>query len=155
MQIQVQLFPAVTVVMLRHVGPYEELSAKFDQLWDWVSRHGVSVTRTIGIYYDNPDFVPARQLRSAACVEVRSGFQLTERDGLPLDLGTIAGGEYATVRYVGPYEDLARVWSEMTAEIEGRMRRTISDNPAYEVYVNDASETAPQDLVTELFMPLE
>lgn len=152
--INVQYFSASNVVMLRHSGDYEALSEKFDQLWEWVEANQVPVLRTIGIYYDNPDFVPTHQLRSAACVEVRTGFQLVDRGGLPLELGTLMGGEYATLRHVGPYDELGRIWSEMTTQIEGPMGRQISDEPAYEVYVNDASDTEPQNLVTELFMPL-
>lgn len=154
MNVQVVQLPAIRVVMLRHTGPYEELSAEFDRLWAWVTRNNVPVQRTIGIYWDNADYVPASKLRSAACVEVRAGFGLTDRGGLPLTLEEIAGGVYATTRFVGPYEDLAPVWTNLTNYIERTLRRDISDEPAFEVYVNDASDTPPSQLITELYMPL-
>jgi len=154
LNITTHVFPAIPVVMLRHVGPYEGLSDEFDRLWNWVTAQNVTATRTIGIYYDNPDYVATSRLRSAACVEVPATFQIADAGGLPLELGKIAAGEYATLRYVGPYEDLAQVWSGMTKHIEKKMRRQISGSPAYEVYVNDASDTAPKDLITDLYMPL-
>lgn len=149
----VQLAP-IRVVSLGHVGPYEGLSAEFDRLWTWVTAQNVPATRTIGIYWDNPDVTPANQLRSAACVEVPPEFTLGDTGGLMLALGTIAGGSYAMTRFVGPYERLAPVWSDLTRYVERDLRRTISEEPAFEVYVNDASETPPNELITELYMPV-
>ncbi len=154
MDIQIVSLDSIPIVMIQHRGPYEEVGAVFEQLWSWVTAQSVPVQRTIGIYWDNPDYVAQSQLRSAACVEVPSSFQLYDRSGLPLEMSSIAPGQYATTRFVGPYEDLAPVWSNLTRHVEGTLRRQISDNPAFEVYVNDPSDTSPQDLITELYLPV-
>lgn len=154
MNVQVRPFSPIPVVMLNHVGPYEGLSGEFDRLWDWTQAQGVPAGRLIGIYYNNPDVVSASRLRSAACVEVAASFMVGDRGGLPLERSQIAGGEYATTRFNGPYEDLAAVWSQFTAYVEGTLGRTIREDPAYEVYVNDPSDTPPDALVTELYMPV-
>lgn len=154
-QVSIQSIPPIPVVAYKFIGPYENLSPCFDQLWEWVERHQVPASRTIGIYWDNPDFTPANQLRSAACVEVPADFQIANADGLPLANEQIAGGRYATTRFVGPYENLAPVWTAFTEKIEGEMRQQIdSEKPAFEVYVNDAGTTPPDQLITELYMPL-
>jgi AraC family transcriptional regulator len=147
-----QLAP-IPVVMLRHTGSYDGVGPVFDQLWGWVTSNSVPVQRTIGIYWDDPDEVPANKLRSAACVEVPLGYQVTNNGGLPIELQYIAGGAYVTTRFVGPYEKLAPVWSELTRYC-GQIGREISDNPAFEVYVNDASDTPADQLITELYMPV-
>jgi len=154
MNVQVNNYLAIRVVMIRHRGPYENLSISFDDLWKWVEANGVPAQRTIGIYWDNPDEVAVHKLRSAACVEVPTSYQISNQGSLPLEIGEIAGGDYATTRFMGPYEDLGPVWTQFTRYIEGTLRRRISNEPAFEVYVNDASDTPPQQLVTELFMPL-
>lgn len=154
MNVQVISVAPIPVVMLRHRGPYDGLSDSFDRLWSWASAHGVPAGRLIGVYWDNPDYVAASQLRSAACVEVPASFAFTDLGGLRLEASTIAGGTYATARFVGPYEDLAPVWSGLTEYIEGDLRRRIGDDPAFEVYVNDPSDTAPRDLITDLYMPV-
>jgi len=140
--------------MLPHYGPYDQISGAFDQLWNWASSNGVNVQRMIGVYYDNPDYTPAAQLRSAACVEVPPGFQIGNSAGLPLQIQDLAGGQYATTRFVGPYEDLAPVWTNFTNYIEGTLRLRISDNPAFEIYLNDPSNTPANQLITDLYMPL-
>jgi len=155
MDVQLISMSPIRIAMIRHVGPYEDLGPKFDDLWAWVEQHGVDAQRTIGIYWDNPDFVPARRLRSAACVEVPPGTSVPFGGGVPIEIGEIAGGTYATTTFVGPYEDLAPIWAGFTRQIEGPLRRTISQqNPAFEVYVNDASCTPPAQLITELYMPV-
>lgn len=155
MNIQVLQVVPIRVVVLRHTGLYEGLETAFDRLWTWVEAHNVQPGRTIGIYFDNPDLVPSSQLRSAACVEVPPSFTLSNSTGLPLEMDWIAGGEYATTRHVGPYDRLERVWAEMSREVEGPLKRRIpEDVPAFEVYVNDASETPPNKLITDLYMPV-
>ncbi len=154
MNIQVNNLPAARIVMLRHTGSYDGIGDVFDKLWTWVSSHNVPVQRTIGIYWDNPDEVPTEKLRSAACVEIPDSYQITDSGGLSLILDQLAPGDYATTRYVGPYENLGPVWGELTSYVEQTLRRAISENPAFEVYVNDPSDTPPSQLITDLFMPL-
>ncbi len=154
MDAQVIDLKPIRVVMIRHTGPYDQLDRLFEQLWKWIGAKNVPAQRTIGIYWDNPDFTAPSALRSAACVEVPEDFQLADKGGLPLEISEIYGGTYVTLRYVGPYDDLASVWQDLTKSIEKNLKRTISERPAFEVYVNDASETEPKDLITELYMPI-
>jgi AraC family transcriptional regulator len=149
----VQIDP-IPVVMLRHVGSYDGTSAAFDQLWDWLQTKQIPTERTLGIYYDDPDEVPVAQLRSAACFELAPGQEISDRRGLPIEVSEVAGGTYVTTRFVGPYEALAPVWTALTAYTTGKLGKTISSNPAFEVYVNDASDTPANELITDLFMPV-
>ena len=147
---------AIKVAMLNHYGSYDTIGDTFEKLFQWVETFNVPVQRTIGIYYDNPDFVKEKDLRSAACVEVPDHFQITDRGNLSLlILSSIPGGEYASARFVGPYDKLSAVWTEMTSIIEEQRGLTINGTAAaFEVYVNDAEDTPPNQLITELYMPL-
>jgi AraC family transcriptional regulator len=154
MNVQLVQIDPIKVVMLRHTGPYDQIGPKFDQLWQWSKSQSIPSGRVLGLYGDNPDYVEASLLRSAACVEVPEGYQITDPNGLSLEAGAIAGGSYATTRYVGPYEEMTAVWSRFTQQIEGSLGKEISDRPAFEVYVNDPAETPASELVTDLYMPL-
>jgi AraC family transcriptional regulator len=155
LNIRVVPLTPIRTVMLKRLGPYEDISSTFDQLFQWVEANNVPVMRTIGVYWDNPEYTDAPSLRSAACVEVHPGFQITNNGGLHLQLEDIPGGQYSTARYQGPYEHLAAVWTTLTTYTENTLKRSIKENAgAFEVYVNDASETAPNDLITDLYMPL-
>ena len=154
MNVQVVQIDPIEVAMIRHTGPYEELSPDFGRLRDWADNHKIPPQRVIGIYWDNPDYVDASDLRSAACIELPPRFQGAAIDGLAIELGKISGGKYATMRYVGPYEDMAPVWTKFTGYIEGDLSLAIRQDPAFEVYVNDPRNTSPQGLITDLFMPV-
>jgi AraC family transcriptional regulator len=155
MNIETVWLKPIPCIMLFHTGPYEQIEQKFTELWSWIQANGVPGMRSIGIYFDNPDHVPPHQLRSAACVEVPDEWTPPAR-GLPGQLGEIDGGTYARVVHRGPYDQLAAVWEAMTKEIEGPMGKTIPENiPAFEIYVNDAETTEPDQLVTELYMPIQ
>ncbi|MFI5384858.1 MAG: GyrI-like domain-containing protein [Fimbriimonadales bacterium] len=154
MNAQVIQIAPIPVVMLRHVGSYDEVGPVFDQLWNWTQAQGIPTERTIGVYWDDPDEVPAARLRSAACFEIPLGYQIADRSGLQVEVTDIAGGTYVTTRFVGPYENLAPVWNELEQYVENTVRRQISSNPAFEIYVNDASDTPADQLITELYMPV-
>lgn len=156
MEMNVQLIqvPPIRVLMLRHIGPYDQIGPKFEQLWAWIARNNVPAQRSIGVYWDNPDFVPPSQCKSAACAELPLVYSPPDRAGTAIEVTQLHGGEYAMTTFVGPYEELAPVWSELTTYVEESLRRKISTEPAFEVYVNDPSATPPHLLKTELFMPL-
>ena len=144
----------IRIAKVRHTGPYEQISSAFERLWEWVEAHQVPASRTIGLYFDNPDFVPTDELRSAACVEIPHSYDVMNRTGTPVEVGMISGGDYATTRYMGPYEAMEPVWSEFTQHVENNLKRALSDDPAMEVYVNDPSDTPADRLITDLYLPL-
>ncbi len=156
MKIQVVALTPIPLVMISHVGPYDQLPAKFEQLSQWVEQTGTPIKRWIGVYWDNPEEVDASQLRSGAAVEVAIGFSLVPTGNFPVVMHHIDGGDYATTTYVGPYEEMEPAWARFGRHIEQTLKRTIiTDEPAFEVYVNDPEDTAPADLITELYMPVK
>jgi AraC family transcriptional regulator len=155
MDIKINFLAPIYVAMIHHKGAYDQLSNKFEQLFGWVESESVPITRTIGIYWDNPELVNARDLRSAACVEVPMNYLISGVNGISLEKGQIAGGNYATTTFVGPYHKLEKVWSELISEVEGAMGRVITDSPSFEVYVNDPSDTQESELITELYLQIQ
>lgn len=145
----------IHVLMVRHTGSYDGISPVFDQLWSWIESHGIQTKRTIGVYWDDPDTTPTARLRSAACFEIADGTAIPpDTGGMAIEATYIQGGQYVTTTFTGPYEKLAPVWSNLTSYTQNTLGKQISDNPAFEIYVNDASETPADQLITELYMPV-
>lgn len=154
MNVQIVRLNPISIIKVSHIGPYEELGPKFESLWSWIEQNNIPATRSIGIYYDNPEHVPANRLRSAACVEVPDGYIITA-NGAPGFVATLAGGDYATMTYTGPYEAMEPVWTQFTSYVESILNRTVRENdPAFEVYVNDPANTPPDQLITEMYLPV-
>ena len=64
----------------------------------------------------------------------------------------IPGGKVATCLHVGPYQEIEKAYTALTKYIE--KQDCEPTDVAYEFYLNDPRETAPQDLKTEIIFPL-
>jgi len=67
--------------------------------------------------------------------------------------GRISGGKFAVVLHTGPYSEVALAYDALTKWVaEKRYEVT---GVAYEVYLNDPSQTKPEDLKTQVMFPLK
>ncbi len=144
--------PARRVIALPHKGAYSEIGKSFEafaalcesrQLWPQVGP-------VVGIYFDSPDEVPEDQLRSYAGAEFHG-------DGTPdgMEDVQIAGGKTAVLTYKGPYSGLEAAYHSLFGNWLPESGEEPADQPCYEIYLNDPRDTAPEDLLTEICLPLK
>jgi len=67
----------------------------------------------------------------------------------------IPGGEYAVTTHFGSYEKLGATYAKLLGEWLPRSNRGLSSGPCFEVYLNSPENTEPEDLLTDLYAPLE
>jgi AraC family transcriptional regulator len=151
----IEKLDTITVVGLRHIGPYHLIGPKFSELMGWVNRHHVPVGMGLAIYYDNPDEVAGQDLRSDACITVPADFVLPSTDGLDIRIEQIQGGEYASVTHIGPYEGLGDAWARFCGQAVPKLGREFAQKPPFEIYRNNYMTTPPQDLRTDLYVALQ
>jgi len=140
------------VAFVRHVGPYENCDVAWKKLNKFAEQHALISPETlaIGIGHDNPNVTPADKLRYDACITVGEEFQRSDEIGVQ----EIPGGQYAIATYRGPYSGLPEAYRwifQQWLPTSGKQMRTA---PCFEVYVTDPRSTSPQDLVTEIYVPL-
>jgi AraC family transcriptional regulator len=150
--ITLKTLPDLEVVSLAHSGSYLHISQAFDRLGSWlVARNLIGAdTRMMGVYYDDPDIVAEKDLRSRACMTVSKPCVLEA----PLERITIAGGEYAVLRHKGSYDGLAAAYKWFFGVWLLQSGRELRDVPAFEEYLNTPLDTAPAELLTEIHLPL-
>ena len=105
----------------------------------------------LGIYYDDPDAVAAEDLRSAAAVIVQPDTPVED----PLTESAVQGGRSAVLTFKGPYAGLREAYLYLYGDWLAQSGAEPRDEPPYEVYLNDPSDTAPEDLLTEICVPLK
>jgi AraC family transcriptional regulator len=71
-----------------------------------------------------------------------------------LDEYRLPAGPYATVTHVGPYAQLGDVWSRLLREWLPARGRRLGPAPSHEIYRNTPVDVPPEQLVTELYLPL-
>lgn len=153
MQIDVVDLPKMRAAALRHVGPYQQIGPVFEKLVGiaivsgWFSLPEV---RTMLVTYDCPTSVPAAELRSDAVVVVGAD------SVLPVDVDelVIPAGQYVRGVHIGPYNGLPDTWKAFSDAVRGG-GYAVEGSTALEMYVSDPGSCPPDELRTELYLPLK
>lgn len=150
--VEIKNVPAMTAVTVPHSGSYMEVGKAFEQLFGWLAAQDLmkDATRVVGLYYDDPDSVPEAELRSCAGAVLTSSPELQA----PFTYNEIRGGDYAVLKYKGPYADMKAAYQWFYGEWLTQSGRDAADAPCFEDYLNNPQDTAPSDLLTDIYMPL-
>jgi AraC family transcriptional regulator len=153
MQVKIQTLKPRRIASIRHIGPYPEIGPVFGRLCQWAGMRNVfgPDTQMLGIYYDDPDTTPADKLRSEAAVTVGDGVEGEE----DVAISELAGGDYAVVRHKGCYSKLIDTYRWVYGQWLPTSGREPGDVPCFEVYLNDPNEVKPEELETDVYVPLK
>ncbi|MFZ6872008.1 AraC family transcriptional regulator [Undibacterium sp. Di27W] len=145
----------VQLLSIDNTGSYMSISKTFDILVGCAASRQLfrEDTRWIGIYYDDAMTVDEDKLRSKACI---SAPQPLPEQALqaPLSLTELRGGKYAVLTYKGPYSDMQPVYRWFFGVWLPASGQEIDDAPPFEEYLNNPRDTAPADLLSNIYMPL-
>lgn len=138
---------------LTHTGPYPEIGRVFEQIGAVFSARGCweQARGMAGIYYDSPETVAPDALRSFGAVVVGTDFDMPDT----LDELRLPAGRHAVLRLKGPYTGLAAAWQHLYAVALPQSGAEPADQPPFELYVNSPFDTAPDDLLTDICVPLK
>lgn len=67
----------------------------------------------------------------------------------------LAAGRYAIFLYKGPYEHLQAVYDTIYGKYIPEMECSLRDESSAERYLNNPADTAPEELLTEIYIPVE
>jgi AraC family transcriptional regulator len=152
MDIEIRDMPELRVATVAHIGPYNRISEAFARLGGTAGQSGLfgPDAAMLALYHDDPETTPVAELRSDAAIVI-------SRDArVPDTLGErrIDGGRYACATHVGPYEQLGDAWAQLMGEWLPHSGERMRDGVAFEIYRNTPADTPPQELRTELYIPL-
>ncbi|MEK8032506.1 AraC family transcriptional regulator [Ideonella sp. DXS29W] len=153
MNVTLEKRPAIRVAALPHTGPYPTIGAAFDRLGEIAGRAGLLAdpsAQMIAIYYDDPETVPASQLRSAAGVTVSEGARV------PAGLNEVClpAGAWAAALHRGSYQGLGDAWERLLGQWLPRSGYRLAEGECYELYLNHPGNASEADLQTLLYVPV-
>lgn len=150
--VEITTHPARRLAVIGHTGPYMEIGRAFETLAALCATRSLSpeVKRSIGLFYDDPDTTPAAELRSHAAVEVGPDTKISE----PMEELRLEAGKIAQLRLKGPYSGLAPAYEYLYGTWLPQSGEEPRDTPCHEIYLNSPQDTAPEDLMTEICVPL-
>ncbi len=150
--VAIKTVPAQRLAAMSHQGPYLEIGRTFEALQAaftardlWPGARGMS-----GIYYDDPNAVAPDQLRS------HGGVVLADGVAVPEDMEEVSthAGKTAVLTFKGPYAGLKAAYDYLYGMWLPQSGEEVADAPVYENYLNGPHDTAPDDLITEICLPL-
>lgn len=145
--------PDQKVIYVSAIGPYNK-SAK--EAWDAVcafaGRNHLfgANSQFYGLSYDDPTVTEPDKCRYEACLTVPTEVKPNGKVGYKV----IAGGKFAVFLVKGPHTKLISAYNYIygTWVIESKVE--LGDAVCMEKYLNSPSEVKPQDLLTEIYVPM-
>lgn len=145
--------PARLLAVLPHHGAYNTIARSFDQLSGLFSARALweHAQGMISVSCDDPDVVPEAELRSYAGISID---ETTPVDA-PLVSLRLPAGKHAVLRYIGPYAGIKEAYDHLYGTWLPGSGQEPADAWPFEVYHNTPLDTAPEDLHTDICVPLK
>lgn len=155
MNVTIVRFAPRRVAFIRHVGPYgaPTLHGTWERLCAWAGPKGLLGPQTVclGLGHDDPAVTPPDKVRYDACISVPEHIQPEGEVGIQ----EVGGGDYARAIHTGPYERLAETYAAICGQWGPTSGRDFRTGPSIEIYRKDVRVTPPEQLETEVHVPLE
>lgn len=149
---EIKEMPSRRLAALPHRGSYSDIGGAFQQVAAvFNARHLWPEARgMVGVYHSDPSAVPEAELRSHAGIAVAAEFDMPE----VLEELVLPAGAHAVMLYKGPYAGLPAAWEALYGKALPASGRLPAESPSFELYLNDPTEVAPEELLTEICVPL-
>ena len=154
MNVEIETLPERRVAALAHHGPYDTIGAAFERLGAIAGPAGLfnqPGARMVAIYHDDPETVPAAQLRSAAGIVVPVDADIPA----PLHEVVLPAGPWAWTLHQGSYGGLGDAWQRLLGQWLPRSGHQMAAAECVEVYLNHPGEVPEDRLQTRLYLPLQ
>ncbi len=150
--VEIKTEPPRRLAAMAHKGPYPDIGGAFQKVCSVFSARNLwpQAQGMLGIYYDDPTTVAPKDLNSHAGVIVDSDFDMPEN----LQDVPVPDGRMAVMHYKGPYAGLNAAYEYMYGEWLPNSGEEFRDAPSFEVYLNDPMQVSPDELLTDICVPL-
>ncbi len=107
----------------------------------------------LGICPDEPMTTPPEESRYIGAFIVDDAADVSDEGDVKVD--RIAGGRFAVFHYVGPFEGLTAAWSSIYRDWYPSSGEKLRECEPFEVYLDDSAKTKPEDMRTDIYIPIQ
>jgi AraC family transcriptional regulator len=142
-----------SLIGLPHTGDYQQITETYAKLFETLDARDLTdkTRQMVAIFYDDPSKTPHANLRSFAAVTAPK----TVPCDAPLQHIFLPTCPHAVLRFTGAYTGLPAAYAYLYGEWLAQSGKQPSGQPSYEVYITSPRTHAPEDLVTEICLPLK
>ena len=147
----------VSTLSVRLTGDYKNVD--YSGAWEKIvkyckdeNRVGCIDAEYISVYLDDPTTTPAEKCRvDVGIAHLKLGGLQPEGE---VRVGTLEGGKFIVFLHKGPYSELGQVYEEVYGHLLQENGVKVLPKAMFEKYLNDPALTKPEDLLTELWIPI-
>jgi AraC family transcriptional regulator len=127
----------------------------FEVLCSYVEKHRLEhhIHLCLGIFPDDPDIIPADQLRYEAGFVFKTGINPPATADIKIKV--IPAGRYAAFLHQGPYSTLWQGWNAIYRDWLPGSGKELRDEAVFEIYLDDKTKTKADKLRTEICVPIK
>lgn len=155
LQAEIKEVPVRQVAYIRLTGSYQSID--YMGAWLRLTQHLKEQDAQpadgcpICIYHDDPKVTSPDKLRTDICATCLQPVQPRGEMGVK----QIGGNRQAVFLYQGPYQNLQAVYDTIYGKLLPEAGCTLRDEPGAERYLNNPRDTQPDELLTEIYIPVE
>lgn len=149
--VEIEPFAGARLAAIEHRGDYQTIGNSFAQVQIWFAARKMPVTRSFGIYFDDPESIPEKDLRAEAGLVTNEDIG----DAGKIRIVTIPPMLCASVLHKGPYAELERAYRHLFRDWLPVSGYEAADYSCFEEYLNDPRETPASELLTRVHLPIK
>lgn len=149
-RVTTKTLPPETVATLTGGGAYEGLAEAFEMLLAWLDRTEVGPAGPPrAVFYNRPGQVDVGELKW----EVQVPITQSVPGGSEVAVRKVPALQVVSILHRGSYEGLARTYLALERWLQDQRPRVVG--PIREIYHSDPRGRGPEDVVTEVQVPIE
>ena len=152
---EIKELPVRNVIYIRLFGDYKlnDYCGTWMRLQQFVQEEKLPMGEVMPycIFHDDPKVTPIEKLLTDVCMVMPAA--VTPKGNIGFK--QLPAGRYAIFLYKGSYEHLQSVYDTIYGKYIPEMECTFRDEASAERYLNNPYDTAPDELLTEIYIPIE
>jgi len=150
----IETHPPYRAAGVLHVGAPVDIGRAFQTLGGILFARNLlqHAKGMVAIYHDAPEAKQESEMRAHAAVVMADGFPAGVEG---LEYFDLVGGKHAIMQHKGPYATLGAAWEWFYGKWLPQSGEEPRDAPPFELYVNDPRNTPPDQLRTDIRLPLK
>lgn len=141
-ELRIETLAPRRIAFIRHVGPYDGITAAFERLSAWAARREIPLGQWLGVFLDDQGITAPDRTR---CHAARVVGEDVVGEG-EIAVRTLAGGDYAVFEHAGSVRERRRLYALTYRTWLPALRREHADAPPFELF---------DEAVTRVHVPLE
>lgn len=150
----VEVEPQMVLGMRKH-GKYQEISTMIPEIFEFAVEKGIEIIDTpIFVCHETTvEEVMKADEEGNADIEIALPVLEKGEDTDKMKFYELPGGKMAKIVHKGPYEDVGPAYEKLFMWIEENGKKITGFTR--EIYLNDPREVPPEEILTEIYAPIE